>query len=227
MAPMRSAAAVLAALVLAASAARGAPFVVELGGERITLQAPPGYADTGFLASPRLHDLAEKTTSASNRVLLFAISDADLRSFMAGDPMELRRYMVAVTPKGLERERVTEAQFGAFVAEALRDLGPPAGTSDFRRHLEAQPEGRSVLLAELRRDPRLVSVLQGARLVFEGSGFFAPSRTQYVLSTTSLVLLRGKALQLAVYTGFDSPADLEWITAATERWIAELVRLNR
>jgi hypothetical protein len=46
-----------------------APFAVRLGGERMVLDAPPGFADTLDLASPRLRELAESLTSASNRFL--------------------------------------------------------------------------------------------------------------------------------------------------------------
>ena len=41
------------------------------------------------------------------------------------------------------------------------------------------------------------------------------------------LLLRGKALNLGVYTAYDGPADLEWIRLNTARWVEELLRLNR
>src|SRR3954471_836053 len=98
----------LAALVFAAALnCAAAPFAVQVGDARLGMDAPPGFADTGFTGSPRLQELAEALTSASNRILLFAISDADLRRFTVGDPLEAKRYMVAVTPRGLERERIT------------------------------------------------------------------------------------------------------------------------
>lgn len=219
----------LAALLAAALPAGGAaaPFAASVGGERIILDAPPGFADTGFLASPRLQDLAESTTSASNRILLFAITDADLRRFMGGDSYELRRYMLVVTPKGLERDQVTEAQFAALAADSLRGLGAASPTADLRKHLEGQPEGRAVLLSELKREPGLFSILQGTRLVFPATGFFGSPRSALVLATTTLVRVRGKALQLAVYSSYDAPEDLNWITTTTERWVEELRRLNR
>lgn len=220
--------ALLAAPVLAVSfGAAAAPFAVQLGGERLVLDAPPGFADTGFLGSPKLQELAESSTSASNRVLLYAIPDADVRRFMAGDAMELRRHVLAVAPKALERGRLSEAQFGAFVAEALHALGAPAGLGDLRARLDAHPERRPLLLAELKREPNLVTALQGTRVVVEGRGFLATDRTYYVLETLTFLLVRGKPLQLTVFTRFEGPEDLEWITGATARWIEDLRRLNR
>lgn len=225
---MRLASVLLAFLIAVLPSAGGAaPFATTIGGERVILDAPPGFADTGFLASPRLQELAESTTSASNRILLFAITDADLRRFMAGDSYDLRRYMLAVTPKGMEREKMDERLFATLAADSLRDLGPPAPTTDFRRHLEGQAEGKAVLLSELRRQPGLVSILQGTRLVLPGTGFFGSPKAQLVLATTTLVRLRGKAVQLVVYAAFDSPEDPGWITTVTARWIEELQRLNR
>ena len=213
-------AAVLAAMSTWCAAA---PFAVPLGDTRIALDTPPGFSDALSAGSPRLQELGDALTSASNRVLLFGLTDLDVRKFTLGDPLELRRYMVVVTPRGLERERVTEGIFKQFASEALKGTGPqvPAG-ADYPRHLDSQPNGAMSLLAELRNTPDVVSVLQGTRA--KGGGLF--ERSQYLLSTTSLMLVRGKALSLGVFTMYDSPEDLEWIRGITLRWIDELKRLN-
>ena len=199
-----------------------APFAVQVGEARIGLDAPSGFADTTFTASPRLQELGESLTSASNRILLFALSDADLRRFTLGDAPELRRYMIVVTPRGMERERLGEGTFKKFVGEALTGVGTPPAEKDLVKHLDSRPSGATSLLAELRKDSDVVSVLQGART--KGPGFF--ERSKYLLSSTTLMLVRGKALSLSVYTQYDDPADLEWIRATTARWIEDVKRLN-
>lgn len=214
----------LAALLLAAVPAWAAPFAVPLGDTRIGLEAPPGFADTGFTGSPRLREIAESLTSASNRILLFAISDGDLRLFMQGDRPELRRFMIAVTPRALEDQSVTTRQFDAFVGDVLRELGGPApAQGDVLKYLDAQPRGKAALLGELRRDTTVVSVLQGTRLP-DPPGYGA--KPEYMLSTTTLLALRGKALSVSVYSMYESADDLAWIKLATARWIEDLQRLN-
>jgi hypothetical protein len=200
-----------------------APFAVQVGEARIGLDAPPGFADTSFTGSPRLQELAESLTSPSNRILLFAISDGDLRKFTLGDPPEFRRYMIAVTPKEFERERVDAQRFGEFAGAALRELGEraPAGKS-FTEYFDQQPAGKPSVLAELRRDAEVVSALVGARVQPQSRS----QKQHYALSTMTLMLLRGKALSLLVYSAYESPADLEWIRVITARWIDELQRLN-
>jgi hypothetical protein len=210
-------------LLFIGTSVSAAPFAIQLGDTRLGLDAPPGFADTGFTGSPRLQELAESLTSASNRILLFAVSDADLRRFMVGDTPEFRRYMIAVTPKGLERERVSPAAFSVFVGEALRELGSQPAEGDVQKYLYAQPPGKPSLLAELRREPDVVSVLQGTRVPGQRRASEAP---QYALSTTTLMLLRGKALNLSVHTLYESAADLDWIRVTTARWIDEIARLN-
>jgi hypothetical protein len=200
-----------------------APFAVQVGEARIGLDAPPGFADTGFTGSPRLQELAETLTSASNRILLFAISDGDLRKFMVGDTPDFRRYMVVVTPKVLERERLDRERFEDFVQAALRELGPPAPAGKtFAEVFDALPAGKPVLLDELRRAPDIVSMLVGARVAAQARS----QKAQYVLSSTTLMRLRGKALNLAVYGAYETAADAEWIRAITARWIDDLQRLN-
>src|SRR5580765_8844110 len=145
----------LAAFLLAFSMHSWAtPFAVQIGDVKLGLDAPPGFADTGFTGSPRLQELAESLTSASNRVLIFALTDADLRRFTVGDQLEAKRYAIAVSPRGMEREVLSNRVFNTFVGDSLRDLGslPPAATTDYRKFLDAAA-GRPALLAELRREP--------------------------------------------------------------------------
>jgi hypothetical protein len=219
MSTVRLLAALLAGLSIQCWAA---PFAVQLGETRVALDAPPGFSDTLQTGSPRLLELSESLTSASNRILLFAISDADLRRFTVGDSLELRRYMIVVTGRGMERERLSESAFRELAGESARSLGPVPGVTDYVDYLDSRPFGATSLLADLRKDADAVSVLQGMRA--KGSGMF--SRAQYFLSTTSLLLVRGKALSLSVHTRYDDPADLEWIRLTTTRWIDELKRLN-
>jgi len=219
-------------LLLATAPAWGAPFAVQLGAVRLGLDAPPGFADTSFTGSPRLQEMGESLTSASNKILLFAISDADLRSFSQGDTPDFRRYMIVVTPRGLAEQQVSASQFDAFVADALRGLGSPAPDENYRKYLDSQPRGTSVLLAELRRETTVVSVLQGTRLpAVQRSGLLenllAKDVPRYAVSTTTLLILKGKALSLSVFSGYDSPEDIAWIKATTERWVDQLERLNR
>jgi hypothetical protein len=215
-------------LVFLSFTASAAPFALQLGDSRVVLDAPAGFADSTFTGSPRLQELAESLTSPSNRILIFAISDGDLRRFTVGDTPDFRRYMLAVTPKGSERERITPDSFQRFVGDALRDFGKPLAGTDFPKHLEEQPPNQLSMLAELRKDQNAVAVLHGLRMPpKKAPGMFSraePSR--FVLSSTSLVLLRGKGLNLTVFTMYESQADLDWIVATTLRWIDDLQRLN-
>lgn len=221
--------AVLACLVAAASGlypaqVLAAPFAVDLGGTRIALDAPAGFSDTSFIASPRISELAEALTSASNRILLFALSDGDLRRFTLGDTPELRRYMLVVTPRGLERTSVSEQEFSLFVEGALRGLGTPPEGTNYRAYMDSRPRGQASVLAELRKGPAAVAVIQGARMPPATRRADEPAR--YLLSSTALMRLRGRALQLSVYSAFDTPEDFEWLRRATTDWMDDLERLN-
>ena len=120
-----------AALAILPLGGAAAPFTVRVGMEKIALDALPGFTDTSDLASPRLLDLAATLTSPSNRVLLFALTDADLRRFQNGDPLDKkRRYVMVATPRELERERVSTDLFKTYVAASLRDIGKAEQPAD-------------------------------------------------------------------------------------------------
>jgi hypothetical protein len=225
---------ILAAPLLALFAAlsldcAAAPYSVRLGLEKIALDALPGFSDTTDLASPRLQDLAATLTSPSNRVLLFALTDADLRRFTNGDPLDKkRRYMMVVTPKELERERVGADMFKSFVADSLRNLGKPEQVDDLAKFLESRPIGQPNLLAEPDRKPASVSLIQATRLSpLPGERMFDKATPQYMVFTTTFALVRGKALILTIYTLLYEDADIDWLKFSTQRWVDELQRLNR
>lgn len=218
MAPVR--AFVLTLLAAAALPCAAAPFAVHLGETRVVLDAPAGFADTLDLGSPRLQELAQGLTSASNRILLFALTDADLRRFSVGDTPALRQYLLVATPRAHERESASLSQFRAFAAEAVRPLGDPAQPRDLRAFLDTQPVGRAQLLAELQRTPVMVSLLIGTRL---------PPRegeAQYLLTTMTLMLVRGKPLIATAYAGYGADVSEAGLRELTQRWIADLQRLN-
>jgi hypothetical protein len=213
------------ALFLAAPA-WAAPFGLQVGDLRLGFDLPAGFTDSTPTGSPRLIELAESFTAASNRILVFALTDADMRRFNAGDAPDLRQYLLVVTPRALEHQRTPVGEFDGNVREMLRSLGKPPPEGDFTKYLETRQPGEATYLGELRREPEVVAVLRGVRLPPADTGLFSSKPSQYVLSSTTMLLLRGKSLQLTVVTGYESKADAEWIRATTLRWIDELRRLN-
>src|SRR3954468_521735 len=124
-----------------------APFGVKVGDARLALDTPPGFSDVQATGSPRLLDLAEALTSASNRILLFALEDIDVRRFTVGDTPELRRYCLVVTPRPMEAARVSPAAFRQMVSDSMRDVGALApATGDLRAYLDANARSRPALL---------------------------------------------------------------------------------
>ncbi len=202
-----------------------APFAVRLGGERLVLDTPPGFSDAAAFSSPRLNDLAESLTEASNRVLLFALADSDARRFGSGDELALRRYLVVVTPRATERHSLTDAQFAALLKDSVRDLGEPLPESaDYTKHLIDKPPGQAQLLALLHNDAQTLSILRGIRRPPQGGWREKPMLN---LSTVTLVLIGGRALYISAFSAYDGPADLAWIRTVSDRWVEELRRLNR
>lgn len=200
-----------------------APFAVQVGDTKLALDAPSGFADVQATGSPRLLELGEQLTSATNKILLFALEDGDVRRFTVGDSPELRRYAIIVTPRDLQTARVTMAGFRSLVTDAMRDLGsPPDPKLALRTYLDAEPR-RPKLLADLRKEQDVVSIMQGARLPDPPR---AKTEPRYLLNSMTFMLVRGKALNLALYTMHNGPDDVEWLRAATLRWIEELQQLN-
>jgi hypothetical protein len=151
-----------------------------------------------------------------------------MRRFQLGDKLEVRRFVLVATPRALEQQRVTPQQFSVFVNDYLGGLGKPAEFTDLVKYLESQPIGRTSLLGELRKDPTVVSVLQATRLEpLPGYRFYERSKPQYLVYTTSMLIVRGKALQMSMFSLGENTADVEWMRAATKTWADELQRLNR
>src|SRR3954467_472744 len=102
-----------------------APFAVQLGDTRVALDTPPGFSDVQATGSPRLLELAEALTSASNRIILFALEDIDVRRFTVGDARFFRRCCWGVTPRPFEGVRAPQSASRRLTADAMRDAGQP------------------------------------------------------------------------------------------------------
>jgi hypothetical protein len=203
--------------------AGAAPFVVQLGADKLVLDVPPGFSDAVGLGSPRLNELAESVAGPSNRLLVFAVTDGDLRRFQTGERPDLKRYGVAATPREFEFLRATPQDFASFVGDAMRGLGEPAAAdSDVKKVIATAPADTPILLAVPRRDTALVSFVQGSRV----GGTRWNEEQVFVLSATSLVLVRGRPLNLTIVTAFTSPADMEWLQFTSRRWLEQIQRLN-
>lgn len=224
MPPVRALVALLAIFSLHCAAA---PFALPVGDARLGFDLPPGFADSLPSGSPRLQELAESLTPATNRILVFALSDGDMRRFNSGDAPELKQYILVATPKAQEYERMSADAFSRYVRDSLGGVGTPV-EGDFTKVLEARRPGELVLIAELLRNPEVTSMIRGLRLPPTESGglFSSPKPSQFVLSSSTLILLRGKPLTLTVTSGYESKADMEWLRATTLRWIEDLRRLN-
>ena len=99
--------------------------------------------------------------------------------------------MIAVTPRELERERLSPQRFAELADAAQRELGEPvpAGKS-FAEYFDQQPIGKSSVLGELRRDAEVRSLLLGScRPQPQPPG---TQKQQYALSTTSLIWCAAK-----------------------------------
>jgi hypothetical protein len=225
---MRLLAALLfAPLALMAADCAAQAFAVRLGTEKIVLVAPPGFTDTTNLASPRLQDFAENVNTPSNRVLLFGLTDADLRRFQLGDKIDVNRFVMVATPRAFEHQRVAPEQFADYVRDSVGSLGKPVQAPDVVKYLESQPIGKNSLLEELRRDPGMVSIVQATRLEpLPGYKFYERSKPQYLVYTTTQLLVRNKLLQVSLFTLGEVAPDLEWLRATTLRWAEELQRVN-
>src|SRR5205814_9868194 len=124
---------------------------VQVGDARLALDTPPGFSDVQATGSPRLLELAEALTPASNRILLFALEDLDVRRFTVGDTPDLRRYCLLVPPRPMEGARVLPAAFRQLVSDSMRDVGKPApAADDLRAYLDANRRTRPALLAEVK-----------------------------------------------------------------------------
>ncbi len=206
-----------------------APFGVQLGPDRLTIDTPAGFADTAGFGSPRLTEIAETMADPGSRVLVFALSDSDARRFAAGDALELRRYLLASTPRARERERMTAAQFAEIVAEIERNIDPAfSSPENYRPYLMERPAGQAHLLAKLRRDAQVINLLYGTMIPQPPPKFWreAPPPS-YKLTSTAVALIGGRAVYVSAFSTYESPADVIWTRSITESWVQELQRLNK
>ena len=114
---------------------------------------------------------------------------------------------------------------GRLDADRIRATGaPPEAGTDFMKYLQGRPTGQAHLLADLRRDGQVLSIMQGTLLPSQGGW---NEKRQFRVSAMTIALVGGRALYLSAFSAYDSPADIAWLKTVSERWLEDLQRLNR
>jgi hypothetical protein len=203
------------------------PYAVRIGHDKVVLDVPGGFTDSLNLGSPRLQDFAASVSVPSNRILAFGLTDADMRRFQLGDKIEVNRFVLVATPRSLEQQHLNSQQFADYAKDLVDALGKPVKASNLAQYLESQPIGKRSLLAELRRDPAAVTVVQAVRLEpVPGYRFYERDKPQYLVYSSTLLHVRGKVLQVSLFSLSETATDVEWLSGASKLWADELLKLN-
>ncbi len=208
------------------------PFDAYVAGASLALPVPAGFSEPSSEA-PILRSRAELMTVPQMRLLAVFVDDSDLRAVQQGTTPNLKRYFMISVPRANEANSFDAYAFRAVKSEVTGQNQTAANqarevvkrhTDSVARTIGAQSgfPALSLQIGELRQlgvfhesdssiSTLAVTKVSGA----DGIAEFSTTMAQ----ATSVVLLNGKIVFLAVYTRVDNDADYLWLREQSESWI--------
>lgn len=201
-----------------------------VGGTTISVPTPPGFAPV----TPEMRAVYEylhRLDSSEYDVLIDFIVEGQVPVALRNEPVDTTRLSRAMTIRALETRTLTPAMFAALKKEMLARLGSPAFLRpDLREKLAAltgipNRSGKSLFGgSELRVIP--LAAHWDTERGFATSVFARLSvgpKTRVTVTTTSLLLVRGKVLQIMT-SGTET--DLHWTRTRQKDWAEAIFAVN-
>ena len=230
-----------ATLVVAPGAHADAPDAasVTLAHHDVSLPVPADFADPSS-TPPEQRVLAERLTPANNRLLALILTQDYLAHRAAGDKPHMSRYMLVQTIRAVEDSGVDattferlKAQFhqnaDAWLAKARETAKPQA---DAAIHEVGKQIGDPTISVEL-------GTIKSLGIFDEHPDSIALATVQPIAATTAsgqhafnqvmayaVVLVDRRPVLAALYSDYDSQADIDWAEQRMRAWIARIHELN-
>lgn len=232
---------VAVAIALACSGALGqsprSAITATVGDAKIMLVAPKGDFAQVTAEVPELARLGKEFTPPSNRLLAHFVRTSDLQPKTAGRNVVFTRYFLVQTSLKGESIAVDPGQFGrakkifhAQQAEMLTKLDPPVAALAPRidklkaAELAGLKPGDFLPAGIYQDTERALSFGTLSRLQYTEGSYKAES---LMLTVTTILLIKQKAIFLYTYARFNGPADLAWAKSTSLAWSNEILALNQ
>ena len=229
------------ALVVAPGVRADAPDAtsVTLGRHDVSLPVPEDFADPSSVP-PEQHVLAERLTPPNNRLLALMLTKDYLAQRAAGDKPHMSRYLLVQTIRAAEDSAIDAALFEQLKAQLRQNAD--AWLAKARDTAKPQADAAIHEVGKQVGDPA-VSVEMGAMkslgIFDEHPDSIALATVQPIAATTSagqhafnqvmafgIVLVDRRPVLAALYSDYDSQADIDWAEQRMRAWIARVRELN-
>jgi hypothetical protein len=209
----------------------------QVGDAKIMLVAPKGDFAQVTSAVPELARLGQEFTPPTNRLLAHFVRTPDLQPKTASRNVVFTRYFLVQTSLKGEPIAVDPDQFGRAKkifhgqqAEMLAKLDPPVAALVPRvgklkaAELDGLKPGDFFPAGIFQDTDRALSFGTLSRLQYTEGKYKAES---LMLTVTTILLIKQKAIFLYTYTKFNGPADLAWAKSTALAWSNEILALNQ
>jgi len=213
--------------------------VVPFARGTLLLPVPEGFAGPSE-TPPLARDLIQKGMPSGLRLIAMLIDQQYVSRKVAGQQTHLSRYFLVQAERRTEMWGMTTAEFEAVkagfrtqfaadmhgaasqaqagMARAAKALGDLTGDSSMR--IKTGPENVQGVFEEGPDSIAMLSISTVSDASKEGEREFAQ------IAATAFLRVQGKPLGVAVYSDYNSPADIEWAKQAVRDWLTKIAALN-
>lgn len=211
---------------------------LKIGNTTINVEHPLGFLETSKNSS-ELWDLAQLMVSGKNEIIAHYVSKRDLDDYNSNKSPKFEKYFTILTPKSTKNSSISQEDFEKLRHETIsmqntlrQNIEPRVNhvLGNLSDDLSLQLK-KDVSLAVDQTTPISINVNRKNLLSYSVLSRINVSDqknevSQVMISTTGIVLLKGKILLLNSYSNFENPQDLQYSREAIESWANSIISLN-
>lgn len=205
---------------------------VAVGGSRISIPIPSGFADASRNAD--LSAVGEALTPRHRRLLGFFVEERDLKAAASGKEVDLRQTFAVQTSIADERKTISEDGFAKVKEQAKAEFrnapqsipGRPTRFEELLKQLDKQArlDVKGVVpVGVIEESTHSITVLFVARSQVRAGGGVADDTN---ISAITIAAVKGKPVWLITRRTLQVKSDIEVASASARGWIAAVRAVN-
>ncbi len=220
---------VLAALVVAAPAfAQETPYeptsrdvILKVGKASVVLPPPAGFEEVSRTA-PQLAQMGRQMTAQSNRFVALYMPAGFVERLQRGEMADLNRYMSVQTIRATEKMVYEGSAIAELFSTVRREMTTSLTTQNFDQGgVAVQRQGAAGAIFD--ETPYSISAIHTVNFNATVGG---ENRAGQMVTATTFAIIKGKVLNIVVFTPYTSPRDLQWAKDTTTAWVRDIAQVN-
>lgn len=195
--------------------------ILKVGKASIVLPPPTGFEEVSRTA-PQLARMGRQMTAQSNRFIALYMPEGFVDRLKRGETADLNRYMSVQTIRATENMVYEGSAIAELFSTVRREMTTSLAQQDFNQGgVAVQRQGAAGAIFD--ETPYSISAIHTVNFNAEVGG---QNRAGQMVTATTFAVIKGKVLNIVVFTPYTSQRDVQWAKDTTTAWVRNMAHVN-